>query len=203
MENPPPAPPPAGEQPAPPDQPSKPSYTHRRTGNVARLPKEIRDQINQMILDGVPYRQIIENLGEPGKDLDEGHLTTWRKGGFEDWLLELERKEALGATREAALDLINQKAGPAVQDAGRTIAGAQLYELLLSFDPRAFAAALHEKPELYLRLINALSRLSEGEAACAKHPSLQTQPQGSESPTDPKVIDAATLKEIARLIKLL
>jgi hypothetical protein len=34
----------------------------RRTSKVARLAKSIRDQINTMIQDGVPYSQIIERI---------------------------------------------------------------------------------------------------------------------------------------------
>jgi hypothetical protein len=33
-----------------------------RCGKVARLPKEIRDQLNRMLLDGVPHAQIIQKL---------------------------------------------------------------------------------------------------------------------------------------------
>src|SRR5438477_5598002 len=35
-----------------------------RCGKVARLPKEIRDQLNQMLLDGIPHAQIIQKLRE-------------------------------------------------------------------------------------------------------------------------------------------
>src|SRR5258708_24757274 len=34
---------------------SKPKKHATRKGNVARLPKTIRDQLNQMLLHGVPY----------------------------------------------------------------------------------------------------------------------------------------------------
>jgi len=36
--------------------------TRARCGKVARLPKEIRDQLNEMLLDGVPHHQIIQKL---------------------------------------------------------------------------------------------------------------------------------------------
>jgi len=36
--------------------------TRARCGKVARLPKEIRDQLNEMLLDGVPHAQIIQKL---------------------------------------------------------------------------------------------------------------------------------------------
>ena len=184
----------------------KESYTHRRTGNVARLEKKIRDQINQLLLDGVPYAKIIERIGEAGKDLDPDNIRTWKAGGFEDWLLEMKRAEDLGHTRDAALSLVGQKAGATVQDAGRTVASAQLYELLLSFNPRAFAAALLEKPELYFKLVNAISRLSESEAECGRHRAKESFIEEHLKPsTDAEgkpIIPADQLMQLVRLIKL-
>src|SRR5438034_64248 len=109
-----------------------PSYTHRGNGMVARLPRAVRDQVNHMLLDGVPYSDIPERLGEAGNDLTEEHIRRWKAHGHQRWLLELDRKEALQAAREHAHDLLSQKAGVPVQDASRTIAAAQLYELLQS-----------------------------------------------------------------------
>jgi hypothetical protein len=45
-------------------QPIRTSLTHQRArcGKVARLPKEIRDQLNRMLLDGIPYAEIIQKL---------------------------------------------------------------------------------------------------------------------------------------------
>ena len=44
---------------------------HHRHGRVARLPKETRDKINEMISDGVPYKEIVEALGDEGRPLNE------------------------------------------------------------------------------------------------------------------------------------
>jgi len=190
-----------------PDESSEPSYTSRRNGTVARLPKVVRDQISEMLLDGLTYAQIIDKIGEPGKHLVEDHIRSWKKGGYQDWLLDLDRKEALRATREAALDLVNEKAGTTVQHASRAIAAAQLYELLLSFNPATFATALASKPELYFRLINCLSRLSEGEAICGQRRAQEALLDSKLNPVKPangsNSVAPETLKEIARLIKLL
>jgi len=185
----------------------KPAWTHRGNGKIARLPKAVRDQINQMLLDGVPYAKIAESIGEPGKDLNDDNLGNWKKKGFQDWLMDMQRAEDLGATREAALSLVEQKAGATVQDAGRTIASAQLYELLLSFDPRGFADAVREKPELYFRLVNALSRLSEGEAVCSRRRAqgslIEDQFNAAQNGDGAVVIPADKLNQLIRLIKLL
>jgi len=195
-----------GDQSESPDNP-KPSYNHRRRGRVAKLPKALRDQVNQMLLDGFSYREILEKIGEPMKHVNEDNMRNWHAGGYKDWLLDLQRAEDLGATREAALTLVEQKAGPTVQDAGRTIISAQLYELLLSFDPRAFAAALQDKPELYFRLVSSLSRLSEGEAVCSRRRAqgslIEDQLSSSQNDNGEVVIPAEKLNKLLRLIKLL
>ena len=50
--------------------------THRRrTGQIARLPKSVRDHLNEMIQDGVPYLDIIQKLGPEGQGLTEDMLT--------------------------------------------------------------------------------------------------------------------------------
>ena len=72
-------------------QPSAdPPQTHswRQTGKFARLPKTLRDKINTLIQDGVPYQDIIDSLGEVGKDLNIVNLSRWKDGGHQDWLLE-------------------------------------------------------------------------------------------------------------------
>jgi hypothetical protein len=198
---------PASPQPATTDSQPSPKYNHRRTGTVAQLPHAIREQINQMLLDGVTFAGVVEKLGDTVKDLKDEHVRRWHEGGYQDWLNQKQRADDLGATREAALKLVDQKAGATVQDAGRTIAATQLYELLLSFDPRGFARALDQKPELYFRLINSLSRLTEGEAAWSRRRaqgSLIESQINPEAPAEgPPIISEEKLKHLIKLIKLI
>jgi len=108
----------------------QPDPNHRRTGRIARLPKATRDQLNRMILDGVPYAEIIQKLGEEGKDLLEKNLTTWRAGAFQDWLRQQQRIELIQSKQEMAMDFFGQNAGTSLYEASRQIATAQLSELI-------------------------------------------------------------------------
>jgi hypothetical protein len=188
-----------------------PSFNHRRTGFVARLPKDAREKVNRLIDDGVPYAKIIEELGDLGKALNENHLTSWRKGGYLDWVDHQARLAALGATRDAALALVETKSGATVQDAGRSIASAQLYELLLSFNGERLVKMFEQKPELYFRVLTALARLSESEVACSRRRSVTPNgifgskaADGTESAENkPPVISGERLQELIRLIKLI
>jgi hypothetical protein len=159
-----------------------------------------------MLRDNVPYKKIIESLGDEGKDINEDNIGNWKAGGYEDWLVEQRRAADIGRTREAALTLVKQDAGSTVQNAGRTIASAQLYELLLAFDPTSLVDLFREKPELYFRLVSTLARLSEGESTCSGRPSPaspgESQSANGKDAQAKPVISGERLQELIRLIKL-
>ncbi|HMO03935.1 MAG TPA: hypothetical protein PKC67_02390 [Kiritimatiellia bacterium] len=70
-----------------------------RKGNVARLPFEIREQLNAMIRDGAPASDLNAFLESKGlKKLNDQNWTNWRKGGYKDWLKE-----------QAYLDTVREK----------------------------------------------------------------------------------------------
>jgi len=160
-----------------------------------------------MLLDSTPYKKIIASLGDAGSHLNEGHITTWKAGGFQDWLQDLRRNEALGIARDSAIDLLSKNAGATVQDASRAVDAAKLYELLLAFDPTAFAKALQQNPELYLKLVSTLARLSEGEAACGnyrmKEAAIGAKLHVSETGEKRNVPSLDALKEILKQIRLI
>jgi hypothetical protein len=91
-----------------------------RIGKIARLPHDIREQLNRRLLDGQsgsdilawvnelpPCRQMLtQKFG--GRPIDEGNLYEWRHGGFEEWLWHEDRRDRLGSVSEnvAKLDAI-------------------------------------------------------------------------------------------------
>lgn len=68
-----------------------------RNGKIARLPKAIREQLNQQLEEGVPARSLVAWLnGLPkvravlkahfaGTEIREQNLSEWKKGGFQEW----------------------------------------------------------------------------------------------------------------------
>jgi len=51
----------------------------RRTGKVDRLPVEVRANVEQMLLSGVTYREIVEYLKEEGFSLSRMAVCTYAK----------------------------------------------------------------------------------------------------------------------------
>jgi hypothetical protein len=72
------------------------------TGKIARLPYEIRDQLNRRLRDGEPGRQLVAWLnGQPevqrvlatgfgGRPINEPNLCAWKAGGYQSWLAQQE-----------------------------------------------------------------------------------------------------------------
>jgi len=88
-----------------------------RTGKIARLPKEIRERLNQHLEAGMPAPKLLDWLHRHvevlevlvrdfgGRLISEQNLSEWRQGGFQDWLYLQERKVQLRLIDEQAEDL--------------------------------------------------------------------------------------------------
>jgi hypothetical protein len=84
-----------------------------RTGKIARLPREIRDQLNRRLEQGEPGVRLVPWLnGLPdvqrvlasdfaGRPISEQNLSEWKAGGYRDWLA---RQETLAQARDLAAD---------------------------------------------------------------------------------------------------
>ena len=84
-----------------------------RTGKIARLPRDTREQLNRRLEDGQPGAQLavwLNALPEvqtmlarefAGRAISEQNLSEWKQGGYRDWLA---RQDALAQVRELAAD---------------------------------------------------------------------------------------------------
>ena len=73
-------------------------------GKIARLPRNIRDELNHRLENGEPGGRILEWLNAlpevqvvlaaefGGNPINEQNLSNWRKGGYQDWLKQQERR---------------------------------------------------------------------------------------------------------------
>ena len=82
----------------------EPIPDHRRNGKIAALPKAVRDRINLMMLDGLTYLEIIAELGDVGKGLNEDNLGNWKSGGYTQWLKSNEQRQTMLVVQEAIID---------------------------------------------------------------------------------------------------
>jgi hypothetical protein len=141
-----------------------------RNGKVARLTKAIRDQINIMIQDGVPYLKIIERLGPDGQDLNEDALTTWKGGGYEDWLRDNDLAEVIARKYELAV-AVTEKTSSGTLPASTVLhaLAANLCEFMIETDPQILRRSVLSDSDKFTRLVNSMVRLAEGTIKCDEH----------------------------------
>lgn len=84
-----------------------------RTGKIARLPRDLRHQLNRRLQDGESGRRLLEWLNSlpatreilaadfGGREISVQNLSEWKQGGYQDWLA---RQETLACARELAGD---------------------------------------------------------------------------------------------------
>ncbi|HVY69665.1 MAG TPA: hypothetical protein VHH73_07025 [Verrucomicrobiae bacterium] len=105
-----------------------------RVGKIARLPKDVREQLNERMDEGETGPELLawlNNLPEvkevlardfDGKEINGPNLTAWRQGGYADWVAQGQVLELAQRLSEEAIELKEQE----------DKAGKPLGELLLT-----------------------------------------------------------------------
>jgi len=136
----------------------------RRNGKVARLSVELRDQINQMLEEGTPYKISIQRLGDAGKHLNEDNIGNWYRGGYQDHLKTQVIKDRAALQIEAVVETL-QNAGPfdleRIQQACNEIAMLQYFQILMDHGKESLQQSLDRNPAKMFSLINSCRALSK------------------------------------------
>jgi hypothetical protein len=142
----------------------------RRTSAVGRLPRVLRDKVNQMIDDGVPYNDIIRKLkDESAVQLKYHALSVWRRGGHQDWLNEQRRVAQMDKNRELVLKILRRRSSKPIAEKALDVAAAQIYELLMNFQLESLKEKLADDPEIYPEIVETLTKVSEGGLKHQRH----------------------------------
>lgn len=125
-----------------------------RNGKVARLPHEVREELNRKLRDGQEGRGLVKWLNDleevqvamcdyfEGRKLTEQNLSEWKKGGYLDWLKHQEALDWARLAGERAKELIDEGGGVPVSDHLAGTAAIALGQML-----RALTAGAMDKPE--------------------------------------------------------
>lgn len=103
---------------------------------IARLPFKIREEVNELLLDGVEGNAILYYLNNlPGIPHDFSHqnLSGWRKSGYAAWLQDRKQIEAIKARGELALRLA-ESGGADVASGAAAILGGQILDAICDID---------------------------------------------------------------------
>lgn len=91
-----------------------------RPGKIARLPRDIREQLNLRLEAAQPGPQILEWLNSldevrrladsdfDGQPVSKQNLSQWRRGGFQDWLALQDLRAGLDQLDEVTADIEDQ-----------------------------------------------------------------------------------------------
>ncbi len=105
-----------------------------RIGKIARLPREVREQLNRRLDDGEEGKHLVEWLNTlpevravlaehfGGRPVSEQNLTEWKQGGYRDWQVRqqaLEFLRGLDSDDTAEQHALN---GPLTEKLGRWLA---------------------------------------------------------------------------------
>jgi monoamine oxidase len=107
------------------------------------------------------------------------------------------------------MDLVREHSGGTIQQAGRQIASTHICELLVDLDHATLGQAIATNPMAFTRLLNALSRLTADELACARYHAeeaeRQAQLQKEQAPhitPEDRSITPETLRRIEKMLHL-
>jgi hypothetical protein len=132
----------------------------RPRGNIAQLSKADRDKVNQMLLDGFTYDQIINSLGEAGKGLTRSNLTHWKNGAHKDWLAEQAFIESTRVRQETPAQLVRDFDATQINHAALQLGTLHIFDALRQLRPGSLDKRLGGDCAAFARLLNALARAS-------------------------------------------
>jgi hypothetical protein len=132
----------------------------RRTGKVACLPQAVRDQLNALLDDGLPYHQIIAHLGPDGAALTLNNISEWKTGGgYDEYLDDKFWRQEMRARQETFTKMLAGSDPIQLPEAGLQLAATGACELLRDLCTLDDADATID-PDKFVRVSNALARLS-------------------------------------------
>ncbi len=205
-----PAPASAGTSPAAENQNLKiknPSPPRQRSGHVARLPKALRAQINQLLDDGFSYRAVREQLGDIGKHLTNDNIRRWKKGGYQDHLRQLRLSDESRGRFELTLDLAREEPGIDVYQAAHKIAAGLIAEAVAEIGADSLREAIKANPLNLLRMLKSLSRLTAGAIKCERHlvdqADRQSPLQQDQAPKPKKGVSKSSIQQMEDALHLM
>ncbi|MGZ4973428.1 MAG: hypothetical protein ACXWDN_11765 [Limisphaerales bacterium] len=133
----------------------------KRWGKIARMPFETREWLNEQIRDGVTYAEISAALKTKGFDgVTKFDLSTWRRGGHQEWLRDQERMAAIrndvGRVVKAVGSLSENEA-EGVERFNELLIGMQIAHAVQDLHRGTLKELVEAKPELLFRIARVAS----------------------------------------------
>jgi len=116
-----------------------------RRGNIARLPRQVREELNRRLQDGEAGKPLVRWLNSHPevkavlrecfreREITEKNLSEWRKGGFQDWLAQ---HDTVAQAQELSADAedLNEAAKWRLMESLSTVVAVRYAEMMYGWD---------------------------------------------------------------------
>jgi hypothetical protein len=152
--------------------------TRTRVGKVARLPKDIREELNTRLENGEQGKELVEWLNQSpavkkvlaaqfgGSPITDNNVSEWKQGGYQDWLKHTEACELVRDLVEKGGELGKAADGTPIGDRLANLLAVELthaVQLALSQDGGA-----EERWSQLQEMLRAVSRLRRDDHEAAR-----------------------------------
>jgi len=129
-----------------------------RNGKIARLPHPLRDMVNRMLRNNIPYSGIVAALEEHDVHVTERNVSNWKtRGGYKEWCAEQDRALEIRLVQDNLTDYLRKNDASQVPEVGLQLAATRLSQFLLTPEAQEQLVA---DPKTYSRTVATLCRLS-------------------------------------------
>jgi len=129
-----------------------------RNGKIARLPKDLREMVNRLLRNNIPYSRIVKALAEYDVTVTERNISNWKIcGGYREWCLAQEHALELRLHQDNLVNLLRTDRASDVPEVGLQVAATRLSQFFLT--PEA-TQLLASNPDEYHRRAANLARLT-------------------------------------------
>lgn len=145
-----------------------------RTGKIARLPKPVRDQLNQRLENGEKGTALVRWLNSlpevqhliqhefHGYPIREQNLSEWKKGGYLDWLAQQQRLSTVRQMEEQAEEIAH---GTTPTDLNRQLSVILMAELAQVLRDLKQTANASERANAIGQLVTRFAQLRREESS--------------------------------------
>jgi len=128
----------------------------RSTSKISQLPAAVRERLNQLLHDGLPYLQVIEQLGQDGTGLNQMDISRWLHSGHNLWVQQQTWLGHVSNSFEAARNMVRDNKAATIHEANLHLAATQMHNAMLGCDLATLPQAVKDDPEKLFKVLHAI-----------------------------------------------